>query len=44
MLDEVVAVAVDEVIAVVEVVESEAEEKEARDGRGSCTAGAGAGC
>ena len=42
MLDEDVAVAVDEVIVMVQVVESEAEEKEAGDSRGSWTAGAAA--
>ena len=44
MLHEDVVMEVDEVIVVVEVVESEAEEKEAGDGRGSWMAGAGAEC
>ena len=41
VLDEDVVVAVDEVVVVVEVVESEAEERAVGDGRGSWASGAG---
>ena len=41
VLDEDVVVAVDEVVVVVEVVESEAEERAVGDGRGSSASGAG---
>ena len=44
VLDEDVVVTVDEVVVVTEVVESEAEERDAGDSGGSWTAGAGAGC
>ena len=44
MLDEDVVVAVDEVVVVVEVVESEAEERAVGDGGGPWESGAGVGC
>ena len=44
VLDEDVVVVADEVVVVVEVVESEAEGKDVGDGRGSWTVQAGAGC
>ena len=44
MLDEDVVVVADEVVPVVEVVESEVEETDVGDGAGSRAAGAGAGC
>ena len=44
MLHENVVVAADEVVMVVEVVESEPEETDVADGGGSLVAGAGAGC
>ena len=44
MLDEDVVVVVDEVVVVVEVVESEADERAVGDGGGPWAAGAGVGC
>ena len=44
VLDEDVEVVVDEVVVVVEVVESEAEERAVGDGGGPCASGAGVGC
>ena len=44
MLDEDVVVVADEVVLVVEVVESQAEERAVGDGRGPWAAGAGVGC
>ena len=44
VLDEDVVVMVDEVVVVVEVVESEAEERAVGDGGGSWASGAGGGC
>ena len=44
VLDQDVVVVVDEVVVVVEVVESEAKERAVGDGRGPLAAGAGVGC
>ena len=44
MLDEDVSVVVNEVVVVVEVVESQAEERAVRDGGGPWASGAGVGC
>ena len=44
VLDKDVVVVADEVVVVVEVVESEAEERAVWDGGGSWAAGAGVGC
>ena len=44
MLDEDVVVVADEMVVVVEVVESEAEERAVGDGGGPWAAGAGVGC